>query len=345
MADHPNGTYNYTSVVISNNATVTFTPNVNNTPVVWLVQSNCSISGTVNVAGNRGLSDTPGQGGPGGFRGGNAGSSGTDGLGPGGGGFGIIHGGPGSYGSLGQTNGFSGPGAIGSLYGSIFVIPLQGGSGGGGSRDTSGGGGGGGGALLIAASGTIQVSGTIDARGGGGPNSYGGGGSGGAVRLVALTITGNGKVYAKGGYDSTFCTRGGDGRVRFDTYLNNFVGTVDISYTQGTQFVIIPTNGPGAQLTITSVGGVPISASPTGVITTPDAVIPALQANPIPIVVQCTNIPTNTQITVTVTPVNGPAVSATGHNNTGTLASSSATVWITMPHGGGFISATAATSP
>ena len=70
----------------------------------------------------------------------------------------------------------------------------------------------------------------------------------------------------------------------------------------------------------------PVSASPTGILTTPDAVLSALQSNPISIVVQCANIPLNTQITVTVTPVNGPPVTATGYNNTGTLASSTATV-------------------
>ena len=37
MADHPDGIYHYTSVNISNGVTVTFIPNANNTPVVWLV--------------------------------------------------------------------------------------------------------------------------------------------------------------------------------------------------------------------------------------------------------------------------------------------------------------------
>src|ERR1035441_10065764 len=40
MADHPTGIYQYTSVSVPTNATVTFIPNANNTPVVWLVQSN-----------------------------------------------------------------------------------------------------------------------------------------------------------------------------------------------------------------------------------------------------------------------------------------------------------------
>src|SRR5438046_3142436 len=38
LADHPNGIYQYTSVNVPTNVTVTFIPNANNTPVVWLVQ-------------------------------------------------------------------------------------------------------------------------------------------------------------------------------------------------------------------------------------------------------------------------------------------------------------------
>jgi hypothetical protein len=133
--------------------------------------------------------------------------------------------------------------------------------------------------------------------------------------------------------------------VRFDSYLNSFAGTVNnAAFSQGSQFVVVPTAGSGTQLTITSVGGVPVSASPTGILTTPDAVLSALQSNPISIVVQCSSIPLNTQVTVTVTPVNRPPVTATGYNTTGTQASSTATVSITMPRGGGFISASAATS-
>ena len=114
-------------------------------------------------------------------------------------------------------------------------------------------------------------------------------------------------------------------------------------FSQGFQPIIIPTAGQGAQLTVTSIGGVPVSVSPTGQLSTPDAVLSAQQNNPIPIVLHCSNIALNTQITVSVKPANGPAVSATGLNNTGTQASSTATVSINMPRGGGLIYATAAT--
>ena len=47
MANHPNGIYQYTSVNIPTNVTVTFIPNANNSPVVWLVQGGCAINGAV----------------------------------------------------------------------------------------------------------------------------------------------------------------------------------------------------------------------------------------------------------------------------------------------------------
>lgn len=85
MADHPTGIYNYSSVNIPSGVTVSFIPNANNSPVVWLVQSNAVISGTVNLNGQLTTNGIGGVGGPGGYRGGNGGTSPTAGLGPGGG--------------------------------------------------------------------------------------------------------------------------------------------------------------------------------------------------------------------------------------------------------------------
>ena len=353
MADHPTGIYQYTSVNISNGVTVTFIPNANNTPVVWLVQSNCVINGTVDVSGETVAWDTvqAGRGGPGGYQGGNGQAGAIPsgiGSGPGGGGLG----GGGSFGTAvsGSSN----------IYGNNFLLPLIGGSGGGGSISScyygnyGEAGGGGGGALLIAASGTITLNGWVAANGGGAGNrrcdypSYdyccaGGGGSGGAIRLVASRISGTGGAGASGGNGGCCgATGGGLGRVRFDAFANELNGGIVGVFTQGYQPIIIPTAGQGAQLTVTSVGGVPVSASPTGALSTPDAVLAAQQNNPIPIVVHCSNIPLNTQITVSVKPANGAAVSATGYNNTGTLSSSTATISINIPRGGGLVYATAA---
>src|ERR1035441_5632410 len=52
MASRPSGIYQYTSVNIPATVTVTFTPNANNTPVVWLVQSTVVIKGMVDLSGS-----------------------------------------------------------------------------------------------------------------------------------------------------------------------------------------------------------------------------------------------------------------------------------------------------
>ena len=350
MADHPNGIYQYTSINIPASVTVAFIPNANNTPVTWLVQSNCLISGTIALLGDY---IGGGSGRPGGYRGGNSGTTATGGQGPGAGATfddsqSTALGGNGSFGSSGGTNGLNSTYlAAGLVYGNQFLIPLLGGSGGGGSTICAYPGGDGGGAMLIAASGTIDLTGHIFATGGGSPSCFAGAGSGGAIRFLSAKIVGTGEIRTDGGRSGAEVFDagphgGGLGRVRFDTLDNGFNGTVVGFFTAGFQPIIIPTNGQGAQLTVTSVGGVPVSASPTGQLSTPDALLSAQQNNPISIVVHCANIPLNTQITVSVKPANGAAVSATGLNSTGTLSSSTATVLITMPRGGGLIYATAA---
>jgi hypothetical protein len=143
----------------------------------------------------------------------------------------------------------------------------------------------------------------------------------------------------------TWYDQAGDGRVRFDSIDNRFSGSVSGVFTSGFQPIIIPAAGQGAQLTVATVGGVAIPVNPSGVVATPDAVISAQQASPIPIVVRCANLPLNIPITVTVKPASGSAVSAVGYNSAGTQASSTATVSLIMPRGGGIIYATAVVSP
>jgi hypothetical protein len=355
--------------------TVTFIPNGNNTPVYWLVQSNCFIAAgaTVSVSANpdwNGILSTSSTSsmaqlpGPGGFAGGNGGTAATAGQGLGGGNKGstndsTIVGGNGSFATIGGVASFQA--SSGPMYGNQFLIPLIGGSGGGGNA--AGFGGGGGGAILLAASGTLTLNGTISANGSMGgqahtayvsyPTGAGGAGSGGAIRLVALHFNGAGSLNAQGGYPWEYAggpinsygaiSQAGSGRIRIDTIDNAFSGTMSGSFTQGYQPIIFPTAAQGTQLTITSVGGVPVSASPSGQIATPDALLSAQQNNPIPVTVSCANLPLDTLITVTVRPVNGSPVSAIGYNNTGTQASSIATISLNMPHGGGIIFATAAT--
>jgi hypothetical protein len=362
MTSRPSGIYQYSSVYITNGATVAFTPNANNTPVVWLVQGDAIISGTVNLSGANNIGAAGSAGGPGGYRGGSGIS--PVGQGPGGGSsmtfsnFQNVRAGYASYGTLGSTTntcfGMSN-GIPGSVYGNNYLIPLLGGSGGAGISNSCGGvgGTGGGGAILIAASGQIQLNGTINCRGGF-PNSslpcsssttttyyYGGFGSGGAIRLVASIINGAGTINTSSG-DNCSSSIGGQGRVRFDTYVNNFTGTVTNGvFSQGSQFVLIPASGAGAQLYIATVAGQPVSSTPSGVLITPDVFISALQTNPVPVQVQCASLPLNTPITVTVTPLSGTPVSVTVSNATGSVASSTATALIHMSRGGGYVSAMA----
>ena len=337
MADHTNGIYQYSSVNVPGGVTVRFIPNANNSPVTWLVQSNVVINGTVDVSGQSANNSPTGvAGGSGGWQGGSGGSIPSSGRGPGGGIAGTNYGGHGLF-----------------NYGNSFLIPLLGGSGGGGCSTSvvgSLGGGGGGGALLIAASGYVELNGTLTAAGGDGAGGYawwvpafqgGAGGSGGGIRIATQDFRGGGTINAAGGSNGS---GDGSGRIRIDSLQNSFGGTFfGAVVSQGFQPIIIPSAGQGVQLNIASVGGVSVSTSPSGQFLTPDAIISGQQLNPIPIVVSCSNLPLNTPVTVTVRPANGSPVSAVGLNNTGTLASSTATVSLSMPRGGGIIYATAAT--
>lgn len=362
MADHPDGIYHYTSVNIPSGVTVIFTPNANNTPVVWLVQSNCVINGTIDISGSNPTNGVGGLGGPGGGQGGVGGSNPSPGRGLGGGKIDPsrnLLGGNASFGSVGdwRTNFFP-QHPPGDTYANKFLVPLAGGSGGGGGSNNAeggaqgnGGGGGGGGAILIAASSKIEFNGAITAYGGssGDNNSRGGGGgSGGGVRLVASTIQGSGYIHCHGGnsvtfYGGTILNLAGNGRIRFDCFQNDFGGSVVGVFTQGYQPVILPVASSVPQLAIASVAGNAVTANPSGQFATPDVIIPGQQSSPVNIVVRCTNLPLNTPVTVTVRPASGNPVSAVGYNNVGTLASSTATVSLTVPRGGGTVFATAAT--
>lgn len=359
MAGHPDGIYHYTSVNIPSGVTVTFIPNANNTPVVWLVQAGCNIAGLVSVNGGISSNAPIGAlGGPGGYAGGTGATAGNiagDGLGPGGGHSGTNGAsGNGSFGTVGALGNYWCPqqNAPGPIYGNAYLVPLLGGSGGGGP------GGGGGGAILIAASSNITVTGQIHADGGNGflqtcwncVLGGGGGGSGGAIRLVSTSVTGNGYLSAGGGssyvcwYDGVASSVAGLGRVRIDSFSDTFGGSINANFSRGYQPIIIPQNNQVASLIIQSVGGVAVSATPSGALATPDAVLSAQQNNPIPIVIQCSNLPLHTPITVTVKPANGLSVTASGFNSVGTIASSVATISMVMPRGGGLIHATVAAS-
>jgi hypothetical protein len=328
MSDHPDGIYHYRSVVIGPAVEVRFTPNEKNTPVTWLVQGDVMISGDIYLNGENGLDySSPfvqsqlARGGPGGFPGGmgaerydqSAKVFGTAGQGPGGGPVFSNRGGAGgSYGTDGVYNG-------GSVYGNEVILPLLGGSGGGGGfcdirrpALNGGNGGGGGGAILIASSGRITIDGAIYAPGGNGGNGYyrinsygsggGGGGSGGAIRLMADRIEGSGVLLATGGLSSEGDPggyAGGKGRIRLEATDLTFdpTGCNPLpSFSSYPDLVNLP-DVLTPRIEIVSVAGVAVPAEPVGELLLP----PDVDFNttePVEIVVQTTNVPVGTTVTV-----------------------------------------------
>lgn len=249
--------FKYQSVYIPTGVTVTFKNHVSRAPVVWLVDGNVDIRGTLSANGfafevSTGKYSQPG---PGGFRGG-AGRLETlgasMGLGPGGGGdSGVLWG---VYSGT-TTNPDS------SSYGNEQIIPLLGGSGG--SASQIYGGASGGGAILIAATESISLSGVIKANGG---PSYSGdtaiAGSGGAVRIIADSFSGNGAVIAR--WQDSYTIDGRNGRIRIENKTGTFSGTCTPVASQslpGTPPLIWPPE-TYPSVKIKSVGGVNTPASP-----------------------------------------------------------------------------------
>lgn len=341
----PSGIFNYTSVNIPTGVTVTLRKNANNTPVTILASGDVIIAGTIDVSGkssqNVGTSlladyTAPGVGGPGGFDGGRGGRAQVNtgagaGLGPGGGGISTNSrgGGGGGYRNGGTgtpyTNASGGP-----AYGTDFLVPLLGGSGGaggvGGGTYQGSGGGGGGGAILIAASGTVNITGSILARGGNvgqavnNDGTCGGGGSGGAIRIVASNLAGTGTLNVNGG--------GSCGGIQY--WQPGGTGSVGRYRTeQVSQGTFISSGYP--TLTISSVAGISVPAAPTG---SGDVTLPTDQPNPVTVVIATTGVPVANTVTVTMTPERGAApVKVTSPALTGTVASATTSVNIDIPTG------------
>ena len=305
--------FKYSSVTIQGGATVTFNNHASRAPVVWLVQSNVTINGTVSLDGQQWLiPPLLAEPGPGGFRGGAGnyagGATEASGFGPGGGAIRIgrdawanYFSGAGSYGSAGSGGG--------PTYGNPSLIPLIGGSGGGGSAPK--GGGAGGGAILIASGGNLAISGTIRANGGiafDASASHSGGGTGGGIRLVSESLTGNGTVQCLGGNggNSNYDLSGGLGRIRIERGTNT--GTLQITPDPSivvlpggaTPQIWLPTNGPTVR--IVSIGGTPAPADPRagfGAIGA-DTVLPRVTNTTV--VVETTNVEQASVVTVRATP-------------------------------------------
>jgi hypothetical protein len=196
--------FKFSSLHVRSGSTITFKNHPSRAPLVWLVEGNAIIDGTVNISGDSWDTDPNrirfAEPGPGGFRGGDMwvpgmpGPFGVSGFGPGGGrGYNYVYQ---SYQYSSHANEGFAQGSFPRVpaYGNSTLIPLMGGSGAG--PHTQGhawGGGAGGGAMLLVVKGNLEFNGQILANGGGDNKS---GGSGGAVRIVAETTSGNGLVQA-----------------------------------------------------------------------------------------------------------------------------------------------------
>lgn len=369
----PDGVFNFTSVNIPAGVTVTFGKNTLNTPVVWLVSGDVSIAGTVDLSGqaatdvgaagdgNVGDDGLPGTGGPGGYSGGRGGEPAVDGerragagLGPGGGGEGYVTSTSqllgGGYGVFAGTTGshFGAMAADGAPYGSSLLLPLIGGSGGGGGCGGTAfhgtGGGGGGGAILIAASGVVDIGGTLRvdgganaARTGSGVGCFGGSGAGGGIRVVATTIRGEGTVSALGGRNVAHTSptfRAGDGRIRFEAESYQRIKASTPVHTFGAPSALFVSGGPSVR--IASVAGQSVPADPTGV---GDVNLPEDTANPLEIVFETTGIPVGNVVELSVFPAYGTKSSAVSPALTGSTESAAASVFVSLPQGPSVLSA------
>ncbi len=172
--------FKYAAVTVPPGATIQFANHPARAPVIWLVQTTCTVHGSILL---RGRSNYPNRGepGPGGFRGGWNSSGGGHGMGAPTGPIGAaVHACPAA-----------------GCYGGPACFPLVGGSGSGGYCSL-----GGGGAILVAANEriTLASSSSVDATGGG--CFAGWNGAGGAIRLVSDRIDKSDAsyLYASGGY-------------------------------------------------------------------------------------------------------------------------------------------------
>jgi hypothetical protein len=298
--------FKYSSVNIASGATLTFKNNASRAPVVWLVNGNVTIAGTVSLDGQDGVTVGVGrlaEPGPGGSRGGSgytsSGSQNGSGFGIGG----TNRGGSSapSYGTQGQD----GP----TIYGNPSLIPLVGGSGGGGlnySDLTAGGAAGG--ALLIACTTNLQITGVLKANGGNGKNvpgyyTWSQPGSGGGIRIISESITGSGQISALGGAAQYIS---GNGRLRLERVSNNNTIAINPSPSivdlaaNATALLWPPTGAP--EVKVVSLGGVNAPADPKSGFGTIGADVAIPTTANTPAVIETTNVEQASQVKVRITP-------------------------------------------
>jgi hypothetical protein len=308
--------FKYSSVNIPAGVTVTFKNHPTYAPVVWLVQGNVTVAGTLDLKGKNGTTNTtsaltPSEPGPGGFRGASFGPSGNGfGYGPGGG-----------IGS--DTSAY-----YSARYGSPQIIPLIGGSGAYGGLNASSGGAGGG-AILIGASGTISVDGIIDVMGGSGNANNG---SGGAVRLIANQVTGTGQMKAVGTATGGYPIR--SGRLRIETNaltptLQTFPETIGVPPANPP--VIWPAaNAPIAK--VISVDAVNAPVDPRAPLVA-GADVAIQDSNQVDILIETQNFPIEGVVQLNITPKFGNRTTLNATRQSGDITSAIWRVQTTLPQG------------
>lgn len=321
--------FKYSSVNIPAGVTVTFKNHPSGAPVVWLVQGDVTIAGTVNLNGNNGGGlGTPTEAGPGGYRGGGHLTSAHpvgNGHGPGGGGqpaSGTYYSTAGSYGTQGVTM----SGVIGPVYGNAAILPLLGGSGGTGYG--SGDGGAGGGAILLCSGTTVNISstGTLRAIGGNGGDSNTGGGSGGAIRIIADAVSGSGGLQASGGGGGLL---GGSGRIRIECNGLAYTGAASPTPSNLIGLTSDPTVWPPANIpavAITEIAGGAAPADPHAVLDSSDHYVPLdlTPTTPITVRMNATNVPVTWNVVLRVVPTYGKDFTVNATNVSG---DATASVW------------------
>ncbi len=306
--------FKYTSVNIASSRTVTFINHPSGAPVVWLVQGDVTIAGTVALNGESqtGSQARPATPGPGAFRGGAARqgqTAGSAGFGPGGATYRTNYAGSGGSYSDRGASAYT-PSLAGLLYGNEGVVPLIGGSGGSPqTAENDRGGGAGGGAILIASPGAIDLGGQIQAIGGSGA-VHGGGGSGGAIRLICDLLVGGtgGRLFAYGGATGGGSGgAGGQGRIRVEANEITFQHPGNPSYSAsfpGEVARIWPESGTPS-LRPAMLGGQSIPADPSAQLQFPHQDMTFDTPAPVTLVLEAENVPLDWEVKVRVVPKHG----------------------------------------
>lgn len=310
--------FKYSSINIAADATVTFLNHPSHAPVVWLVQSNATINGSVSLDGGSFITTYPGyllptEPAPGGFRGGAYGQSGY------GGGYG-----PGGGDNYDPNYGSS----YGSGYGNPQILPLMGGSGAGAHPSTpyvgTYDGASGAGAILVVVGGITTINGQITANGlGYNYNSYGIhadlGGSG-AIRLVATQIQGSGIIQAA------------VVRTEASAVSDQLVITPNtVAIPPGTTPIIWPaTNSP--TVTVVSVNQQSAPVDPLAAVATSSDV--SISTNgAVSVVLQSQNFPPNGSVVLRVLPKYADYYSVNATYVSGTFSNATWVATTTLPQG------------